>query len=161
MKACTKCGEMKALSKFYSHKLTKDRRSVWCKECHKNNYREYMKTASGVYTSIKGRITHYKTKPLLISREAFVKWYDSTRKQCVYCGIEEHELSSLGNSYNNKAHRLTVDCIDNSLGYIEGNLVLACLRCNSIKSDFFTHEEMKRLSMQFIFPKWEEIWRGQ
>lgn len=157
MKACTKCGETKPLTEFYSHKLTKDGLSVWCKECHRNNYQEYMKTASGVYTSIKGRLTYYKTKPLIIDREDFIKWYNSEPKICVYCDIPEEKLKRLGDSYNNKAHRLTVDCVENDLGYISGNLVLACLRCNSIKSDFFSHEEMRALSQQFIKPKWMAI----
>lgn len=157
MKRCTKCGETKPLSKFYSHKNTKDGRSVWCKECHKTKYREYAKTASGVYTNIKSRLNYYGTKPLNISREDFIDWYDSISKRCEYCGIYEMELEKLGDSYNDKAHRLTVDCINNDAGYTKGNLVLACLRCNSIKSDFFTYDEMKILATQFILPKWEEI----
>ena len=157
MKTCTKCGEPKPLTEFGKHAISKDSYAHWCKECHKTKYREYAKTASGVYTAIKQRIKYYKTKPFHISREDFVNWYDSTTKQCEYCGVYEIELEKLGDSYNNKAHRLTIDCINNDAGYVKGNLVLACLRCNSIKSDFFTHDEMKELAITFILPKWEAI----
>ena len=34
------------------------------------------------------------------------------------------------------------DRIDNSKGYERGNLALACLRCNAIKNNYFTKEEM-------------------
>lgn len=155
MKRCTKCDEVKPLTEFHNHKITKDGLSHQCKECNRQKAKEYSKTPTGVYSAIRGRIKHYKTKPFLISKEEFIDWYEPAEKRCAYCDISEEELELLGDSYNNKAHRLTVDCVDNKLGYTKGNLVLACLRCNSIKSDFFTPEEMRSLSQQFITPKWQ------
>ena len=42
----------------------------------------------------------------------------------------------------NKGFRLEIDRKDNNKGYEKGNLALCCCRCNTIKSDFFTEEEM-------------------
>ena len=44
----------------------------------------------------------------------------------------------MNDNFSGRAHRLTVDCKDNSLGYAYGNLVLACGVCNLLKNDFFT-----------------------
>ena len=160
MKTCTKCGETKPLSEFGKHRGTKDGLNSWCKVCDRKKYREYIKTPSGIYTNIKGRLNYYKTKNLNISRKDFIEWYSSVEKRCIYCGIHENDLATLGDSYNDKAHRLTVDCVVNEKGYIAGNLGLACLRCNSIKSDFFSYEEMRQLSQIFIKPKWEALLNG-
>ena len=51
--------------------------------------------------------------------------------------------------------RLTIDCKDNSLGYIKDNLILACDRCNFIKSNIFTYEEMLFIGETFVKPKWQ------
>jgi len=155
MKACTKCGNEKPLSAFSKHRLSKDGHAYQCKECNAHRAAYWRTTPSGVYTSIKGRLNYYKTKPLIITKEDFMEWYINEVKICAYCDIPEDKLECLGDSYNSKAHRLTVDCVENSMGYVDGNLVLACLRCNSIKSDLFTHEEMRQLAQQFIKPKWE------
>lgn len=52
------------------------------------------------------------------------------------------------------SHRLTVDCKDNYDGYELDNMVLACLRCNYIKSDFLSFEEMKEIAKKYVRPKW-------
>ncbi len=154
-KRCTKCGETQPKSDFYSHKLTKDGKSVWCKECHRNNYREYLKTPSGAYTSIKARVKHFKNKPFNISRAYFVEWHNSQQKTCVYCDIREEDLSKIDDSIIKHANRLTIDCVENELGYAEGNLALACMRCNYLKNDFLSFDEMREIGQKYVKPKWE------
>ena len=55
---------------------------------------------------------------------------------------------------NTKATRLTVDCIENNLGYSLDNIVLACGRCNFVKNDFFTHQDMVVIGANHVAPKW-------
>ena len=155
MKACTKCGVEKPISDFSKHRLTNDGHAYQCKECNARRAGYWRTTPSGVYTSIKGRLNYYKKKPMIITKRDFIEWYVNELKICAYCDIPEDKLEVLGDSYNSKAHRLTVDRVENSTGYVMGNMVLACLRCNSIKSDLFTHKEMRQLAQQFIKPKWE------
>ena len=33
---------------------------------------------------------------------------------------------------------------------------LACFRCNLIKNDFFTYDEMKTIGKELVKPKWVE-----
>lgn len=167
MKACTLCAREKPLSEFSKHRLSKDGLAHWCKECNRKRSKAFRASPSGIYTLLKGRQTYARThigkkdrgyhltiKPLTISRGEFVVWYNFQSKFCAYCGISESFLGDTGDKYNDKNKRLSVDCMDNELGYSLGNLVLACSRCNSIKSDFFTHEEMLEIGRLHVSPKW-------
>ena len=87
-------------------------------------------------------------------------WYNGVSKICAYCDIPENQLNAFFNSYNYVANRLTVDCINNELGYVKGNLVLACKRCNSIKSDLFSFSEMREIAQKHIKSKWMEKIKG-
>ena len=167
MKTCTLCKETKPFEEFTKHRQMKDGLSYWCKECNNKRTKAFRESPSGIYTSLKGRQTYARThqgqkdrgyhlnpKPVTISREAFIVWYNTQEKKCVYCKIPKARLGKTGDKYNDKNLRLSVDCKDNDLGYAEGNLVLACSRCNSIKSDFFTHEEMLEIGRKYVAPKW-------
>ena len=85
-----------------------------------------------------------------------MKWYENQPKQCVYCGIGEEDLSKLDDPVIAYSHRLTVDCKDNYAGYIENNMVLACLRCNYLKQDFLSFDEMMEVAEKYVAPKWGE-----
>jgi len=52
--------------------------------------------------------------------------------KCIYCGSVKD---------------LTLDRIDDKKEYIEGNAIIACRKCNTLRSDKYTVEEMK-----MIFP---------
>ena len=166
-KTCTKCGRELPPSAFGKHRLCKDGLNPECKDCNKKRAKKYSKTASGLFTLLKGRQTYARAhkgkkdrgyhriiKPITISREDFIKWYDIQPKICVYCGISEEQLGKTGDKYNDKNLRLSIDCKNNDLGYIKGNLVLSCNRCNSIKSDFLTYEEMLEIGRKFVALRW-------
>jgi hypothetical protein len=44
-----------------------------------------------------------------------------------------------------RANRLTVDRKDNDKGYAPNNICIACLRCNDLKGDFFSHRDMLKI----------------
>ena len=160
MKPCTGCGLEKSLAEFHKHSITKDGLCHICKDCSRERGRSFSMTPSGQYTSIKSRQKFYKKnqsyryKPVLISREDFIKWYEAEPKFCVYCGLPEVQMSEVDDFYNSKGRMLSVDAKDNNLGYVVGNLALACHRCNGIKSDFFSYEEMLEIGGMFVRPKW-------
>ena len=162
-KTCTKCGVNKPLSEFGKHRLSKDGHAYRCKECARKASKAYSITSIGIFQNIKGRQEFYKThdhwryKPVNLSREDFIEWYESQPKVCHYCGIHETELSQVNDTQNTKAKRLTVDCIDNDRGYSLDNIVLACGRCNFIKNDFFTHEQMLWIGQNFVRSRWYEM----
>ena len=155
MKRCTGCGRELPLSAFGKHSITKDGLNHQCKECNRRRGQKYRHTPEGVYHLCKTNAKHNSHKPMEISKEDFLKWYNSQERVCVYCGIKEEDLPKINDSMNNTAVRLTVDCVDNKAGYVLGNLVLSCRRCNNQKSDLFTFEEWYEIAQKYLKPKWE------
>ena len=156
MKHCTKCGELKPLSAFSKHRLLKDGHAYQCRECNKKRSKIFRASPSGIYTTFKGNALHFKKKPIKITREEFLKWYDKQTKKCAYCDIHESDLVKITDKVNNNCSRLTVDCMDNDGGYILGNIVLSCRRCNYIKQDFFSFEQMREIAQKYVKPRWKE-----
>lgn len=164
MKRCTKCKETKPLGEFSKHKNSKDGHAWRCKTCSSAYSREYRKTAEGIYQLIKGRNTFRRKhpnqfllpKPVEITKEEFVEWYNNEPKICDYCELTEAEAKKFITFCSGRFGRLTIDCKDNEAGYIKGNLVLACYKCNITKNDMLTYDEMKYVGKHFIKPKWEE-----
>ena len=124
------------------------------KKYRENNLEKYNKyrreyryeNPVGIYSVIKDGLNNKKRprKELLnITKDDFVNWYTDQKKECFYCKrtLEETRVDE----YNQKANRLTIDRVDNNKGYELGNIVLACLRCNSIKSNYFSKEEMLKI----------------
>jgi len=157
MKKCTKCGETKSLSEFGKHSASKDGINPWCKKCVNASSRKWSKTSAGIYSGITGRTNYYKRKQVHIDREDFIEWYDTQQRICVYCDILEKNLYILQEHYGSVKTRLTVDCMDNTLGYSKGNLVLACDKCNQIKNNVLSFDEMKYIGQNFLKPKWQNF----
>jgi len=155
-KICTHCGQEKALSAFSRHRLSKDGHAYQCKECNAVRSKIFRASPIGVYTNIKGRTGYYKRKEVYISKEDFVEWYKNQPQICEYCGIRKDQLYLLRDHFGSIKNSLTVDCKDNSLGYAKGNLTLACDKCNQVKNNILSYEDMKYVGQQFIHPKWEK-----
>jgi len=98
----------------------------------------------------------YHTKPVTISYGDFEAWWENIPRFCAYCGISEEDVVKLDDPYNSLNDRLTIDCIDNYLGYVKGNMVLACRRCNNMKSDLLNFEQMRYIGQNFLKPIWEK-----
>lgn len=95
-----------------------------------------------------------KRKKLLnIKREDFILWWNKQQQICFYCGVSINKLKELKDSTSSWCNRLTIDRIDNKKPYQIDNIVLACRRCNMIKGDFFTYEEMKEIGEKYVKPK--------
>lgn len=99
------------------------------------------------------------------------EWWLSNENKCYYCGvtIEEYRkirdfiISYSGNNWminrfkrffklknQAKINDMTIDRMDNSKGYKIDNIVKSCWFCNSIKSDFFTKEEMLKIGPEIL-----------
>ena len=160
-KLCIRCNRVLPIEHFHKNKTQPDGHRVYCKDCVSEYGKKYRSTPQGIYQNILGRQTYYKKhghwryKPVHISQDDFVEWWEAQEQKCHYCGIYEDELSLVDDTQNTKATRLTVDCIKNEAGYSLDNMVLACGRCNFVKNDFFTHEDMIKIGKTFITPKWK------
>lgn len=163
MKTCTKCGEPKTLSEFGKHSLSKNGINPWCKECVNASSRKWSKTPSGIYSNIKGRQLYLnrhedsRSKPFDLGKDEFLEWYVKQDKVCSYCGLPEEHLELIANKYGSRWKRLTIDCKDNDVGYVTGNLVLACDKCNITKNNMLTYDEMMYVGQNFIKPKWQVL----
>ena len=160
-KTCTKCGVEKPLTEFGKHRLSKDGHAYRCKECARKHSNAYSITSAGIYNQIKGRSNFYKRKgskfykPLNISKEDFIKWYESQERICVYCDIPEEKMKLIAEDFDGRVSRLQVDSMNNDIGYELGNIVLACHRCNFIKLNFLTFDEMYEFGHKYLKPKWQ------
>jgi len=109
------------------------------------SFRNYRKTPAGMF------VQRIKRKGSSLTKEEFITWYSKQPKECTYCKIKEIEL------FNNKLFvlnattcTLTIDRKDSKGKYELNNMVLCCMRCNCIKSNFFSYEEMLQIAKSFI-----------
>jgi len=162
-KACTTCGVEKPLSAFGNHRLTKDTLAYRCKECGRIAAKKYSRTPRGIFKGLKGRQNYYerhgdkREKPFRLKLESFLEWYEKQPKICHYCRISQEDLTLIQDSQLRKVGRLTIDCKINDVGYFLENIVLSCNRCNAIKGDFFTYNEMLHIGGQHVLPKWKHL----
>lgn len=161
-KLCIRCNRMLPISHFHKNKYRPDGYRVYCKDCVSEYGKQYRATPAGVFHGLEGRQRFYRkerptcSKPFSITKEWFIPWYKSQPKECHYCGLKEEDIPKMHDSNLDKVGRLTVDCKDNTLGYVPDNVVLSCLRCNFTKSDFFTYDEWMEIAQKYIKPKWEK-----
>ena len=150
-KICTKCKKEKTLDQFYKG-IDKDNLTYPCKDCIKIYYKEnkvkineyrkiYDLTSKRIYGILKNN-TRNRGKELIITEEDFVNWYNNQEKICHYCKRTLEEIKQDIKENKKFKNRLSIDRKDNNKGYTLDNMALACRRCNSIKSDYFTEQEM-------------------
>jgi len=156
-KVCLKCKQEKPLSEFGKNNQSKDGKTYWCLQCKREYNAWYRGTPNGIYNQTVQNQRHYKHKEVEISRKDFVEWYNKEAKICAYCDISEEDIWIMNENFSGRADRLTVDCMDNKLGYVKENLVLACGVCNLLKNDFFSYEEFRDIGQRYVKPKWQAI----
>lgn len=114
MRKCTKCGQEKELSLFRAGRKT-------CKSCLYAQDEVSHSKPSSLYNKYK-----YDAKrrniPFLISLDEFISYPN----KCFYC----KEI----------LNKISLDRIDNSLGYEKDNIVSCCKKCNFLKGSLNTKE---------------------
>lgn len=132
---------------------------------------------SGYYIFGKGAISNLKQTskkrgmPFDLTVEVLKNWWDSQPNTCYYCGktIEEYLLlkdyiinynsnkygiKKFKRFYRSSKHknfkRMTIDRLDNSVGYTISNIVKSCWICNSLKNDFFDSADIKLIAPKII-----------
>jgi len=80
--------------------------------------------------------------------DEFKNFYTRRKHICEYCEMPE-DLS-----IKKYKRRIEIDKKDATKGYVIENLALACYKCNTVKNDILTYEEMKQVGHQYIKPKW-------
>lgn len=129
------------------------------REKFRNINKKFDRSAKGVYKKLKQDAKTHGHK-VTISQEKFVEWYESQPRKCCYCGIAEEDIPKAGTAFNTRVTRLTIDRVNSSKEYEEGNLALCCLRCNLTKSNFFTQSEMEEIGQKYIARRWKDALRN-
>jgi len=153
-KQCTRCKEIKPLGAFNRHRYSPDGHAWQCRACNSKHAKKFRGTPAGIYLQLKGQVDYWHDKPFKLVKEVFIDWYENEPKVCAYCGLIETELPNIKDSSNDLSKRLSIDCVENSVGYVIGNIVLACRRCNMIKSDILSYDDMCFIGRRFIKPIW-------
>ena len=79
----------------------------------------------------------------------FKKWFAKQKLECSYCGLQFEKFG----------RNVTIDKKTPSKGYVLSNIALACLKCNIIKNDVFTSEEMKEIATRYnLKDRYKTLW---
>ena len=102
------------------------------KKYYNNGGKEYMQ--NWMNNTIKGRFRMYKDnckrlgRPFELLFDDFAKFW---KQPCSYCGSE---IETIG-----------LDRIDSEKGYIEGNVISCCFKCNGMKSKLSEKEFLEQI----------------
>tara|TARA_R100000789_G_C3018819_1_gene153073 strand:+ start:1136 stop:1597 length:462 start_codon:yes stop_codon:yes gene_type:complete len=140
-------------------KLNREKVRFWQKRWSDKNRKKrrlsskkFNTSPKGIYQALK-RGCLYKKIPFNWELDDFLKWYLEQPRKCFYCGVGESKVLKKNMGWSRRNNRLSFDKVIPSLGYCKNNVVLSCYRCNLIKSDFFTKDEMQQIAKKFIIPK--------
>lgn len=93
--------------------------------------------------SLKNRVIDYykgnarkRNLEFNLKNEEMIKLMDGN---CYYCGIEPFNIMKHKNSYGEIKYN-GIDRLDSSKGYIKGNVVSCCKRCNRMKNTYTEKE---------------------
>lgn len=133
-KSCSKCGEIKGISLFFKHSQTSDGYHSWCKPCCKDGNN---KSRQKKYSTFNGRIPTFllscrknalkRQNEFSITREDLIEMWEKQSGLCCYTGIEMTTRPLFFNS-------VSVERVNNSIGYTKENTILVCRVINSMKS---------------------------
>lgn len=134
MKTCSKCGLSKEEREFHKHKSTTDGLQYHCKECRKEELRVWWATnpQRNMFTGAKKRAKRDGI-PFSIELDDIVI--------PPICPVLKIPLFSGG--FNNP-NAPSLDRVNNSKGYIKGNVAVISFRANSRKSSM-TIEQVEQL----------------
>lgn len=149
-KICPSCSKPKTLNEFYKDESKVLSVTTYCKDCsdskrqlYPNSYwRNNKTTAKAKYASLRGNCPQ-RNISFKLREEEFISWFESQPKLCFYCGRPLVRFKR-GND------GLTVDRLDNHIGYQIDNIILCCWRCNLIKGYWFTSTEMLEIANKYL-----------
>lgn len=147
---CTRCHQVKPLDGWPVQRRNGaiQFRLSYCVDCrrrqiNKAQNKSVAKNISGRFTRLQARARHLGVV-CTITREQFLAQWVSQQMRCFYTDVPL--LVSYGKGKNPRA--CSVDKIEPHLGYVQGNVVFAANRINTMKHDV-TLQEMKEW-----MPKW-------
>ena len=134
MKTCSTCKKECELSNFYKNGL-----AYQCKQCAKEYSKKRIKIQRRIKFTYEWYKNRYNTKKHHVIKKrhinfnlSFKEWLFLVKQtNCFYCKRETKPI--------------TIDRINNKIGYTKKNCKPSCFRCNYLKSYLFSFEEMIQL----------------
>ena len=166
VRTCTKCKAVKPIASFSKNKSNASGYNHWCRECrlgynyrliHGNREQAEHRQLTYMLHNSKRRATqrgleHNITLDYLRTL---------VRDYCPYLGVQLNWESQAGSDkqVNARANSPSLDRIDSSKGYVEGNVVIASFRANTIKNNANERELLRmgrclaQLKMEMAIPE--------
>lgn len=143
---CSMCKVELDSSQFYFSKTRNRITTSRCKECFKKFSAKHTKAQRGIIGSKifwSSKFYHLKRQADMRNRSFTLSFEEykilKSNKECFYCHQIADSLLSV-----------SIDRVNNSLGYYKDNCVSCCLNCNRSKGKYLTEEEMKTLGRFFM-----------
>ncbi len=172
-KICSNCKVEKNIKDFTKNNINNDGYHSWCKNCLNNslkNWRyknkekqskQWKKNREENYIKFKAMevrrnmITRARKKNLDVDKEYYsIQYFYNlflTKPYCQCCGIELKLIKDENRYFRHNSP--SIDKVDNTKGYIKGNVAIICWTCNRKKSDS-TSDELRMIA-DFI-DNWEK-----
>ncbi len=129
-RTCNTCGISKDIDRF---ELSKGYRLRQCRRCRSAGKRKKMNNCPYSYINNLYHGLAYrrkKTHDFSVEREDLHDLYDRQQGRCQYSGITmTHIKDGSGKHLSN----ISIERVDNSVGYVKENIALVCLACNMMK----------------------------
>ena len=133
LRMCSKCGTKKKVREFSIDTTRKDGLCAWCRSCANNSGKKFRA----------GNIAKHLLKSVRTGAKQRGLEFSITEEDLVvpeHCPIFGFKMEPGGK----RSTSPSVDRIDNTKGYIPGNVVVVSVKANHVKSDC-SMEELKRL----------------
>ena len=126
VRKCCGCNTVKPLDQFGKDRSKKDGYDRRCLDCIRKRGRENAYTPRGRYAHAKA-VAKREEHPWELTFEQYTNLVSSL---CTYCNGQVNPTS------------IGLDRKDNALGYSVSNATPCCTRCNMMKGDHYTFQEM-------------------
>lgn len=145
-------------------------KAAYYKAIQKQREAGYFTSGKGAFLALK-QGAERRGLQLGLAYEDWKAWMRTTPDECAYCGSsltkflelrdfiikyegDAHAIAKFGRFFRSSKHakisRMTIDRVDNALGYTLDNIVKCCWICNSLKNDFLSAKHMKLIAPDVI-----------
>ena len=143
-KKCSKCKIIKNITKFYSRperKKGKGIRSI-CKSCDGTRKSKYYATEDGfmkiLFSSTNDRKSskrrHIGHSVDFTKEEFFEMWKEYKKKYGMFCFYTGIPLNFIKSPKHIRGNQVSVDRIDNNIGYTKNNIIFCSAKANFMKA---------------------------